>query len=299
MSAVAPRVQVGCRELASGADGSRTTASRMRRRSFRAIVGVLLLVSPCVRSADAPLSFGIFPYLSPQLLVTQFKPLANHLQQAAGRPLSIETAPNYIAFRDRTRAGDYDIIFTAPHFGRLAEMETQYQAIAVTRYRVSGVVCVGKDSSIRQLSELRGKTIAMPPRVSMVHALTLDLFRLKGLVPGRDITLREFDTNLNSMTAPLRGDSDAGVTGPLVLSTSSQRDQLRVIAETADVPGFYILAHPRLSAAVIDRLRKAAYAFGDTPAGQVYFAATGHVAWLPVDDATRLALDPYVRHAKE
>lgn len=271
----------------------------MRRWSLHVVFGALLLASPGARPADAPLSFGIFPYLSPQLLVAQFKPLANHLQQAAGRPLSIETAPNYTAFRDRTRAGDYDIIFTAPHFGRLAELESQYQAIAVTRYRVSGVVFVGKDSPIRQLSELRGKTIAMPPRVSMVYALTQDLFRLNGLVPGRDITLREFDTNLNSMSAPLRGDSDAGVTGPLVLSTYGQRDQLRVIAETADVAGFFMLAHPRLSAAVIDRLRKAAYAFGDTPAGKAYFAATGHGAWLPVDDATRLALDPYLRHAKE
>lgn len=271
----------------------------LRRWGLREIACALLALSQQAFSAEAPLSFGVFPYLSPQQLLTQFKPLSNHLELAAGQPISIETAPDYAAFRDRTREGKYDIIFTAPHFGRLAETESQYQPIAVTRYRVKGVVLVAKDSAVQQLSDLRGKVLAVPPRVSMVHVLVAELFRARGLVPGRDITLREFDTNQNSMAAPLRGDSDAGATGPLVFGSYGRRDQLRLIAQTPDVPGFLMLAHPRVSAAAVERLRKAAFAFGDTPAGQAYFTATGHGAWLAVDDATRLALDPYARYAKE
>lgn len=46
-------------------------------------------------------------------------------------------------------------------------------------------------------------------------------------------------------------------------------------------------------------LRKTIQAFADTSAGKSYFAATGHGAWLPVDDAAMRRLDPYTQYVKD
>ena len=268
---------------------------------WRSVVMVcaLLMMSLHVHAAEAPLTFGIFPYVSHQQMVAYYTPLRDCLQQAGGQKFTIITAPDFPTFRDRTREGAYDIILTAPHLARLAEKESGFKRVAITRYRVHGVVVVTKDSPVRQLSDLRGKSLSIPPATSIVHMLALELLRGKGLQPERDFTLHVQQNMQNVLVAPLHGDSDASAVGFASWNGFERQDMLRVIAKTAEVPGLIIMAHPRVSKATIASLRRALFAFGDTAEGKAYFAATKHGAWLPVDDATMRALDPYVRHARE
>jgi len=264
------------------------------RRSLLAITCATLGLAPGAAGAQAALTFGIFPYRTPQWLMTNFAPLRDYLQQASGRRVDMVTAPDYRTYHERVRAGDYDIIFLAPHLARLAEKESQYQRIAMTRYHIQGVIVVPKASPARRVADLRGKTLAVPTSAAFTHALALELLRRHGLEPGRDVTLRELDHNQNSMAAPLRGDADAAVTGILLWTKEGDHDRMRVLAETRAVPGFLLMAHPRLPAATVARLRKITGEFADTPSGKAYFAATGHGAWLPVDDATMRGLDPFI-----
>lgn len=271
-------------------------------RRSRLLVGMLcalLLMGQYAQADEPPLNFGIFPYLSHQQLIANYTPLREYLQQASAQKLTIVTAPDYPDFRDRTRAGEYDIILTAPHFARLAEIESGFKRIAITRYRVHGVILVAKDSPARQLSDLSGKSLSIPPAASIIHMLVMELFRNNGLEPGRDFTLHVQENMQNSLAASLRGDSDASAVGFAPWNGYEQKDQLRVIAKTAEVPGLVIMSHPRVPKAVIASLRKALFAFGDTAEGKAYFAITKHGAWLPVDDATMRALDPYLRHARD
>jgi len=259
----------------------------------------LLVISTHAHAAETPLTFGIFPYLSHQQIVSNFTPLRDYLQQASGQKLAMSTASDFASFRDRTKAGEYDIILTAPHLARLAEKESRFQRIAITRYRVNAVILVPKDSPVQKLSDLRGKSLAVPPAAAMVTLLATELFRSKGMEPGRDFALREFGSIQSSMVAPLRGDADASAAGFVLWSNFEQKDKLRIIAKSAEVPGLIIMAHPRVPRAMVARLRKALFAFGDTQEGKTYFATTGHGAWLPVDDATMRSLDPYMRHARD
>lgn len=267
----------------------------------RLLVGMLCILVLMGRQAyadESPLTFGIFPYQSHQQLISIFSPLRDYLQQASGQKLTIISAPDFKSFRDRTKSGEYDIVFTAPHFARLAEIDSHYQRVAITRYRTHSVILVAKDSPLRNLSDLRGKSIAVPPATSMVYMLTMELLHSKGMETGRDFTLNMQDNMQNAMVASLRGDSDAGVAGYSPWNGFEQRDMLRVIAKSAEVPGLIIMAHPRVPKAIITKLRKALFAFGDTPEGKTYFASTNHGAWLPVDDTTMRTLDRYLHQAR-
>jgi phosphonate transport system substrate-binding protein len=259
---------------------------------------VLLAAGNDSRADDTVLTLGILPYLSHQYLISNFAPLRDYLQQASGQKVLIATAPDFASFRDRTRAGEYDIVITGPHFARLAEMESRFQRVALTRYRIHGVILVAKDSALHKLADLRGKSIAVPPASAIIHMLAIELLHSQGMEPGRDFTLREQANMQNSMVASLRGDSDAGVAGFSPWNSYTGKDMLRVIGKTAEVPGMAIMAHPRVPRATLAKLRKELFAFGGTAAGKAYFSATGYGAWLPIDDASMRSMDPYLRQAR-
>lgn len=276
-------------------------SNRLARLLAGLLVAICLLpgVGYGAAGTDAPLTFGIFPYRAPQWLATAMAPLRDYLQQAGGRPVNLISAPSMQKYRERTLAGDYDILFTPPHIGRLAERERQFQYIAVTGFRIYGVIVVPKESPVRQLVDLRGKRVAFPPSTAITYMLALDLLRSQGLEVGRDIALRVYETNQNSLAAPLRGDADAALTGILLWRKEGNHEKLRVLAETASVPGFTLMAHPRLPQAMVARLRKITEEFADTPSGKAYFATTAHVSWQPVDVAEMRRLDPMVRRISE
>jgi phosphonate transport system substrate-binding protein len=265
-------------------------------RSFAGVFFGMALFVPSAFGGEPPLTFGLFPYLTPQKLATGQVPLRDHLQQVGGRALTLATAPSNALFLERMRAGEYDLIFAAPHFARMAERDHGFRRVAMTRYRVHGYVIVPAESPVRSLADLRGKRVAMPPRDAMVHLLALESLRAAGLEPGRDVTLREYDSNENALAAPVRGDAEAGATGHLVWQKSGLRERTRSVAHTASVPGFMLMAHPRVPAALVEKWRAAAIGFGATPQGKDSLAASGHQAWLPIDDAAMGSLDRYLRH---
>ena len=270
-----------------------------RRRLLVGMVCALLLMGGHAYADDTPLTVGILPYQGPQQLVSKFSPLRDYLQQASARKLTLVTAPSYPEFRARTKAGEYDIILTAPHFARVAELESGFKRIAVTRYRVHGAIFVAKDSPAQQLSDLIGKSLSIPPPAAMVHMLVIELARNNGLDLDRDFKLHTQESMHNSLFAAVRGDSDASVVDFASWDAYEQKNSLREIAKTAEVPGMIIMAHPRVPKAVIASMRKALFAYADTAEGKAYFAITKHGAWLPVDDATMRSIDPYVRLKKD
>jgi phosphonate transport system substrate-binding protein len=66
------------------------------------------------------------------------------------------------------------------------------------------------------------------------------------------------------------------------------------VFQSGPVPGFLVMAHPRLGEAGIRRLQQALPAFGSTSAGVAYFRQTHQIDFRPLDDAAMKRIDPYV-----
>ena len=265
-------------------------------RSIAALMFGMSLFSPAAPAAESALTFGLYPYLTPQKLTAGLAPLRDHLQQSSGRSITLTTAPSNAQFLDRIQAGDYDLIFAAPHFARIAERDFGFRRVAMTVYHVHAYVIVPKESPIQSPTDLRGKRLAMPPRDSMNALLVQESLRGVGLDPARDIVFRDYDTNENALAAPMRGDTDAGVTGHLVWLRSGLKERTRSVLETPSVPGFMLMAHPRVPAPLIEKWRSAAYGFGETPEGKASLSASGYGGWVPIDDASMQAMDRHLRH---
>jgi phosphonate transport system substrate-binding protein len=255
----------------------------------------LLAATPWAAYAAEEMTLGVFPYVTTGQLVELHTPLKNYLAKSLGRPTALVTAPDFLSFDERTHKGEYDLILTAPHFGRLAERRDGYQRVARTLHEVRAVFLVPKDSSIRRLEDLKGKRIMVAQPVSAIYQLAVDTLAKKGLIPGKNITIIETRTHNNALYAPLRHEADAGITGILLWEklTGEQKDQLRVISISRGVPGFMLMANPHMPKQDVDRLRQAMLTFNTTPEGKAYFNASGLQGFGLIDDATMRSLDPY------
>jgi phosphonate transport system substrate-binding protein len=257
----------------------------------------LLVTTPCVLHAEGEITLGVLPYVTAGQLVEYHTPLKNYIAESLGRPVALITAPDLLGFVERTGKGEYDLILTAPHFGRLAERRDGYQVVVRTLNEVQAAFLVRKDSDIHRLEDLKNKRIMVAQPVSMMYQLSVATLEKRGLVPGKNITIVEARTNNNALSAPLRNEADAGVTGILLwgLASGEYKEQLRLIATSPSKPGFVLMAHKRIPQQDVIKLRNALLSFRTTPQGEAYFTASGLKGFSLMDRTTLSNLDPYTR----
>lgn len=241
---------------------------------------------------------GVFPYVTPVQLVRFHTPLHRLIEQVLEREAVLVSAPSFSEFVKRTREHKYDFILTAPHLGRLAQVRDGYRPIAKTLHDVQGVYLVRADSPVQTLEDLEGGTITMVGRAAIITQMVEYQLKELGLRDGENIEFRITKTHNNAMYAPLRGESDASVTGILLWRKIGQaeRDKVRVIATTPVAPGFILMAAPGVSPGEVERIQEAAFAFADSEQGAEYFEMTGFKAFAPITEQEMEALDPYIEY---
>lgn len=259
------------------------------------ILCCLFAASP-VDGAGRPLIFGVLPYVSPGELVVHQHRFEHYLARRLHRPVVMVTAPDFHSFFERTRLGDYDLVLTAPHFARIAELRQGYRPLAITKHHIRGVFIVRRDSTVRNLDELAGLRVIAPVPQAIVHELAIEELARHGLVAGHNVTILNTKTFNNATFAVLRGDCDAAVTGLNLWRhlAPRYRARLRAIGTTSAISGFVLMANPRLDVRTAAKVQAAALNFGNSPAGR-------HYLFIGFERATAAIMerfDPYMNLVK-
>ncbi len=262
---------------------------------FVALLSLLFSAFALADNSKGELVFGVYPYLSPNQIVEQFSPLGDHLAKALDRPVVLRSAPNFAQFIDRTRAGEYDIIFTAPHMGRLAEKRDGYRPLAQSGNPFVFVALAKKGSPVKSLDDMRDRGLAVGAKLSMTYqAMNLALGK-SGLELGKNVKFIDTASFSNIIEAVLRGEADAGAAPTILLNNApaEQRAQLQEIYRSQPVPSFFLLGHPRNGDAVLNKLHAALIDFAGTPVGKTYFVKSLQGDFRPLDAATMKRIDPF------
>ena len=244
----------------------------MQRAIHRVVTVLVLLLSGTLVHAQKPLVLGIFPYASPEKLIKHQKGLKDHLEQGLGRPISIVTAKNFKVFIKNTKAGNYDLVYAAPHLARLLDQEYAYQRIAMTTHHIQGLFIVLKTAPYKQLSDLRNRRIALVPPLAILAQIARKELRDVGLKANEGYTVIKMKNFNNAIFSVVKDDSDASVTGIKIWKTLAKqyRDKLRVLVPTRPIQGFMMMASPELSRETVQKLRQSSLSFNDTAAGKKY-----------------------------
>lgn len=238
-----------------------------RRVSIR--LSLLLFLSFfCIVSAanaQAPLTLRVHPYLAASELVKRFVPLADYLSREIGRPVVVSISKNYRDHIDQIGRDKADIAYMGPvPYVRMVEKYGKKPLLA--RLEINGaptfrgVIITAKNSSVRSLSDLKGKRFAFgDPNSTMSHIVPRFLMLQAG-VTVKDLAGHAFLRNhSNVVLGVLIGDFDAGAVKDEVFYEYEQRG-LRAVTWTPPISEHLFVTRRTLPSKTIKALRKALYA---------------------------------------
>lgn len=265
-----------------------------------AVLFILFTPPLSAASREEALVLGVFPYLSASQMVEQLSPLVRRMEEAAGKRITMVSAPDFTSYVQRTAKGEYDLVLTAPHMGRLAQKRDGWQPVVCSGQKTATVILVRKSSGIRDLSELRGRTLAVGNRRSITYLLAEEALGQRGLTPDRDYTVVETTTFSNVVQSVFLGEADAGATATLLWDrwqyvNARQHDQLHEIFRAQPAaPSFLVMAAPGMNREIVDRLSRSLLSYHQTPEGRDFLEKSQFTSFLPLDEATLRRMDPYV-----
>jgi len=241
-------------------------------------------------------TLGVFPYFDAAKLASLHKPLKDYLSSSTNNEIRLISAPNFKLFKERTSKGHYDILITAPHFGRNAQNIANYEWLGFTSNTSHAVFVSHIDSGITTMQELKTKSIALPPKSAIIHHLALNSLLQYEIIPKKNIDLSIQKSHNNAMLAVIHKKTDAAAFGAPTWAKykSPDKNKLRKIGKSEDIPGFAIMVHKRVPFKTKEDLKKALFLFSNTKEGKSYFDKTGLKGIRKSTTQDMILLDKYL-----
>lgn len=247
--------------------------------------------------AQPPLELGLLPNLGARTLVAQYRPMREYLEHSLGRGVQLSTAPHWSAFHRRALSYEYDLMVTAIHLARLAQLDRDYQPLVQMMPDIECLLVCAAARPLRSVVDLRGHTLVLSNPQSLVAVRGLHWLAEQGLEQARDFRLARMQTDDSAATALVRGDAIAALVshGEFRATPDPIRMQLQVVSRFAWVPGFVVMASPRLEAQTSHAVRTALLAFDARSAqGKSFFELTGVQGMRALPDGQMESMDPLV-----
>jgi phosphonate transport system substrate-binding protein len=242
-----------------------------RRRFLFTIVGVALGAPGLASATTKPIHLVLTPSQKPTNLLEAGAEFGRVLEKLVGVPFRVTVASDYAAVIEALRNRTADLAFVHPGGYVIANREAKAMILVRNVWHGKSTftsrIYVRKESGLRQLEDLRGKTMAfVDPASSSGYIYPMVMLIQKGLVKNRDpkTFLREVvysGAHDASMRALLNGHVDAIASFDMAreqyLKDPVDRDRIVHIAESAPIPEAGIATREGFDPALAERVRGA------------------------------------------
>ncbi len=253
----------------------------MRRHAVRVglLVGLaaVLGLTAAAGAAQSPtqLVMAVTPSNIPTELFKASQVFAEALGKKLGLPIKVYMPTDYLGVVEALRNRTADLAFVHPAGYVFANREAKAQIVAVDVWHgktsYTSRIFVRKDSGLRRLEDLRGKTIAfVDPGSTSGYVYPMVMLIKKGLVKSRDpkTFFKEAmfaGTHEAALLALLNGSVDAVASFDLApqqyLKDRERVEKLTYVAETDPIPEAGMCVRAGLDPALIKKLQDALMAF--------------------------------------
>jgi len=221
--------------------------------------------------AQSSLHLALTPSQKPTDLMVAGEAFGAALGKLVGVPIRVTVASDYAAVVEALRNRTADLAFVHPAGYVLANREAKAMIVAKDQWHgntsYTSRIYVRKESGLKTLEELRGKTIAfVDPSSTSGYVYPMVMLIEKGLVQNKDpkTFFKEFvfsgahDAGLQAL---LHGHVDAFASFDQAreqyLKDPAEREKLIYIAESAPIPEGGICARDGLDPALVAKVRAA------------------------------------------
>ena len=228
----------------------------------------LALQSPLPADAATPYTLGVVPQFEQRKLFAIWKPIVDELSRRSGLDIRLVVTLTVPEFESALEKGTYDFVYANPYHILHISDSQGYLPLIRDQEPLRGILVVRKDSPVKDVTELAGKTLAVPSPNALGASLLLqaDLARLHGI----HMNMVNVRTHSSVYLNVLNGLTDAGggVEKTLAEQDPAIRDGLRTLYVTRAMPSHPLAAHPRIPREAREALKKALLDMAATPAGK-------------------------------
>ena len=215
-------------------------------------------------------------YQNPGKVLEDLKPVVEYIEEALGIKVKDYVSTDYAGVVEALRNKSADMGFMGPlqyvlaheHAGAFPILGEVYKGKAYYTSRIF----VRKDSGIKKLEDLRGKSIAfVDPISSSGYLYPLDLFKQQGLVDDRpDKFFKRIyfaGGDEQAIRAVYNKFADAAGIGQFAynLLRPEERDEIIYIGESKRLPSHCVVVRKDLNRKTVDALRDALFALNEGP----------------------------------
>jgi phosphonate transport system substrate-binding protein len=217
-----------------------------------------------------PLRIAFISYANPQQVMQDTKAVAAYLEPFVGVPIKSFVTLDYGSAVEAMRGGQADLAFVDPLAFMMAHEQIGAKPLLLEVYSSGkptyhSSIWVRKDSGIKTLADLKGKTIAFADQIDMSgHLLPREIFVREGLLtakPTQDFFKQIYFSggDEQAVRSVLNKFVDAaGVSQyAFMLLRPEERDQVTAIAHSISSPAHLVMARKDLDPKISERFKQA------------------------------------------
>ena len=242
----------------------------MTRRALLLALALVVLLAPVPVAAQS-LHLVLTPSQKPTDLLAAGEEFGRVLGELSGTKVRVTVASDYAAMIEALRNRTADLAFAHPVGYVVANRETKAMIVARNVWHGKATftsrIYVRKDSGLKSVEDLRGKTMAfVDPVSSSGYVYPMLLLIQRGLIKNKDpkTFFREVmfsGSHDASMRALQNGHVDAIASFDLApeqyIKDPAEREKILAVAETQPIPESGIAARDGLDPGVVARVRTA------------------------------------------
>ncbi|MFZ3087761.1 MAG: phosphate/phosphite/phosphonate ABC transporter substrate-binding protein [Methylotenera sp.] len=219
---------------------------------------------------------GIHPLHNPQRLIEVYGPIVEyinlHIPEARFR---LEASRNYEEFDKKLYAGHFDFAMPNP-YQTVRALKHGYHVFAKMGddEEFRGIILVRKDSGIRKVSDLKGKTVSYPAKSALAATMMPQYYlHTHGIDVNRDIENHYVGSQESSILNVFRGHVAAAATWPLPWKSFSAEhpemaSQLEVKWQTAPLQNNSWVVRHDVPQLIVNKFKMRLLSLNDSPEGK-------------------------------
>ena len=265
---------------------SRKKRSFPTRGIVSAVVAAFLLASaspvlPAETAEKMTIRFGVIPRFNPHVTYEYYQPLMDYLSRNTPYRFELRLGRTYMDTIEDLRKGATDVAYLGGATYAIARHRFGARALVKPRNAKGGTtyrcfIVVRKDSAVRTIQDLRGKSVAFGARRATTGSLIPSYMLFgSGVTPNHLKVVKNLHNHEEVAKAVLKGIYDAGAVKDVV-AWKYEPQGLRIIAESGELPNAPIAAGPSLPKDAEVAMVKALLSIdGSSPGGKATLSQWG------------------------
>lgn len=231
--------------------------------------------------------FGAFPMIAPGQMHSVFSPVAAEFAKVLGHPVYFRTKPTFAEFREQLSLETYDFAVVQPFDYVLAHDRYHYLPLARFENPLNASFMVLTDDPVRDLKDLRGKKIAVPPITAAVTLMTKKALLDAGFDLKRDVELQYTQSHDSCLQLVMTKSVVACVSSPRAVYVFEGKwgKHFRVMHLTPPIPNTLFVVHRRIPEKIRAALLKTITSWPESSAVGAEFIKVNSMRLVPATNA--------------